>query len=112
LSENTEKTVSSQIYEEQKLYVGWGEKKGKPTVRQIKGVRLKYALSRYLLISFINVTMKDTKTANSLLKKLMELQFLDCYLQRRSTQFRCRQKTGQLGRYFKECSHKGNVKKS
>lgn len=95
-----------------KIYVWVGQrKKIKLSIRQIKGVRWEYALSRYLLISFIKVTMGDSNTANSLIKKLVELQFL-YYLQRHPTQFRSRQKTGQLGKYFKESSHKGNVKKS
>jgi hypothetical protein len=56
--------------EDKKLYVGWGEKKGKLSIRQMKGVRWEYALSRYLLITFINVTMADSNTANSLFIKI------------------------------------------
>jgi len=45
-------------------------KKGKRSIRQIKGVRWGYALSGYLLIRFINVTMGKSKTANILLTNI------------------------------------------
>jgi hypothetical protein len=53
-----------------KCYIWVGEKKKKLSIRQMKGVRWEYALSRYLLISFINVTIGDSNTANSLFTKL------------------------------------------
>ena len=65
-------------------YVNCGEKK-KNSIRQIKEVKWGYALSRYLLIRFINVTVGNSNTANILFTNLMEIQFLDCYLQRHPT---------------------------
>jgi hypothetical protein len=46
------------------------EKKEKRSIRQIRGVRWEYALSRYLLIIFINVAMGNSNTANSLFTKI------------------------------------------
>jgi hypothetical protein len=57
------------MYEDKTLYVGYGEKTRK-RIHQIKGVMWEYALSRYLLVSFINVTMGKTNTTNSLFTKI------------------------------------------
>jgi hypothetical protein len=52
------------------LYVGFGEENVKRSIRQMKEVRWEYALSRYLRIRFINVTMGNSNTANSLFTKI------------------------------------------